>query len=96
MSDANNLISHLIELRSRILKALLRYLSSSFVLRRLRKTYKLLAMPLLEALPENASMITDVASPFLLRLNLHSVSFFIAIPYVLYQVWGLWLRVCTK
>ncbi len=41
-------------------------------------------------LPENASMIaTDVASPFFAPFKLTMVlSFFVAIPYVLYQVWG--------
>ena len=91
MSDANNLISHLIELRSRILKALLSVLIVFICLAAFAQDlYKLLAMPLLEALPENASMIaTDVASPFFAPFKLTLVlSFFIAIPYVLYQVWG--------
>jgi sec-independent protein translocase protein TatC len=91
MSDANNLISHLIELRSRILKALLSVLIVFVCLAAFAQDlYKLLAMPLLETLPENASMIaTDVASPFFAPFKLTLVlSFFIAIPYVLYQVWG--------
>lgn len=52
--------------------------------------YQLLAQPLLNTLPENSSMIaTDVASPFFAPFKLTMVlSFFIAIPYVLYQVWG--------
>ena len=91
MSDANNLISHLIELRSRILKALLSVLIVFFCLAAFAQDlYQILAMPLLEALPENSSMIaTDVASPFFAPFKLTLVlSFFIAIPYVLYQVWG--------
>ena len=66
MSDANNLISHLIELRSRILKALLSVLVVFICLAAFAQDlYQLLAMPLLETLPENSSMIaTDVASPF--------------------------------
>ena len=91
MSDANNLISHLIELRSRILKALLSVLVVFMCLAAFAQDlYQLLAMPLLESLPENASMIaTDVASPFFAPFKLTLVlSFFIAIPYVLYQVWG--------
>ena len=55
MSDANNLISHLIELRSRILKALLSVLIVFLCLAAFAQDlYRLLAMPLLEALPENA------------------------------------------
>ena len=91
MSDANNLISHLIELRSRILKALLSVLVVFICLAAFAQDlYQLLAMPLLETLPENSSMIaTDVASPFFAPFKLTLVlSFFIAIPYVLYQVWG--------
>ncbi|CAB9492491.1 MULTISPECIES: twin-arginine translocase subunit TatC [Alteromonas] len=91
MSDANNLISHLIELRSRILKALLSVLIVFVCLAAFAQDlYQLLAMPLLATLPENSSMIaTDVASPFFAPFKLTLVlSFFIAIPYVLYQVWG--------
>jgi sec-independent protein translocase protein TatC len=45
---------------------------------------------LLDTLPENAQMIaTDVASPFFAPFKLTMVlSFFIAIPVVLYQIWG--------
>jgi sec-independent protein translocase protein TatC len=91
MSDANNLLSHLIELRSRILKALLSVLVVFLCLAAFSQDlYQLLAMPLLDAMPENATMIaTDVASPFFAPFKLTLVlSFFIAIPYVLYQVWG--------
>ncbi|WP_420934805.1 twin-arginine translocase subunit TatC [Alteromonas sp. A081] len=91
MSDANNLLSHLIELRSRILKALLSVLVVFLCLAAFAQDlYQLLAMPLLNAMPENATMIaTDVASPFFAPFKLTLVlSFFIAIPYVLYQVWG--------
>lgn len=91
MSDTNNLISHLIELRSRILKALLSVLVVFVCLAAFAQDlYQLLAMPLLDAMPENATMIaTDVASPFFAPFKLTLVlSFFIAIPYVLYQVWG--------
>lgn len=47
-------------------------------------------MPLVASMPEGASMIaTDVASPFLAPFKLTLVlSFFIAIPYVLYQIWA--------
>jgi len=91
MSDANNLISHLIELRSRILKALLSVLVVFLCLAYFsQELYQWLATPMLNSLPENSSMIaTDVASPFFAPFKLTLVlSFFIAIPYVLYQVWG--------
>lgn len=91
MSDPNSLISHLIELRSRILKALASVLVVFLCLAYFANDlYQLLAMPLLESLPENSSMIaTDVASPFFAPFKLTLVlSFFIAIPFVLYQIWG--------
>ncbi|RDV26658.1 twin-arginine translocase subunit TatC [Alteromonas aestuariivivens] len=91
MSEANSLISHLIELRSRILKALLSVLIVFLCLAYFAQDlYQWLAKPLLDALPDNSSMIaTDVASPFFAPFKLTLVlSFFIAIPYVLYQVWA--------
>ncbi|MCW8090872.1 twin-arginine translocase subunit TatC [Alteromonas sp. ASW11-130] len=91
MSDENSLLSHLLELRSRILKALLSVLLVFLCLAYFAQDlYQLLARPLLEALPDNSSMIaTDVASPFFAPFKLTLVlSFFIAIPYVLYQVWA--------
>jgi sec-independent protein translocase protein TatC len=52
--------------------------------------YRYVAMPLVASLPEGASMIaTDVASPFLAPFKLTLVlSFFVAIPFVLYQIWA--------
>lgn len=86
-----NLISHLIELRSRLLKATLSVLLVFVCLVYFAQDlYAWLAMPLIEVLPEGGGMIaTDVASPFLAPFKLTLVlSFFIAIPMVLYQVWG--------
>ncbi|MCW8107976.1 twin-arginine translocase subunit TatC [Alteromonas ponticola] len=91
MTDENSLLFHLIELRSRILKALLSVLVVFLCLAYFAQDlYQVLARPLLDALPDNASMIaTDVASPFFAPFKLTLVlSFFIAIPYVLYQVWA--------
>ncbi|MBD3586787.1 twin-arginine translocase subunit TatC [Salinimonas sp. HHU 13199] len=91
MTDANNLISHLVELRNRILRALLSVLVVFLCLVYFAEDlYHYLARPLMAVLPENASMIaTDVASPFFAPFKLTLVlSFFIAIPYVLYQVWA--------
>lgn len=91
MSDPNSLIAHLVELRNRILKALASVLVVFLCLVYFAQDlYKLLAQPLLDTLPENATMIaTDVASPFFAPFKLTLVlSFFVAIPYVLYQVWA--------
>jgi sec-independent protein translocase protein TatC len=49
-----------------------------------------MAVPLLKALPSGGTMIaTDVAAPFFAPFKLTLVlAFFIAIPYVLYQIWA--------
>ncbi|WP_371193637.1 twin-arginine translocase subunit TatC [Glaciecola sp. SC05] len=91
MSEQSTFISHLIELRTRILRALLAVLVVFVCLFYFAQDlYTYLAQPLLASMPEGSNMIaTDVASPFLAPFKLTLVlSFFIAIPVVLYQVWG--------
>ncbi|OIN07111.1 twin-arginine translocase subunit TatC [Oceanisphaera psychrotolerans] len=85
------LISHLVELRSRLLRAfaaiVLVFLALVYFA---NDIYHILAEPLLQQLPKGTSMIaTGVATPFLTPMKLTLiVSFFAAIPYVLYQVWA--------
>lgn len=84
-------LSHLIELRDRLLRAVLVILVVFFCLFYFANDiYALLAEPLLAHLPEGGSMIaTEVASPFLTPLKLTLVAaVFVAIPYLLYQMWG--------
>ncbi|GGO65957.1 twin-arginine translocase subunit TatC [Bowmanella pacifica] len=91
MSDSQTLFSHLVELRGRLLKALLAVLLVFICLAYFAQDlYHLLATPLLKVMPTGAQMIaTDVASPFFAPFKLTMVlSFFIAIPVVLYQAWG--------
>jgi sec-independent protein translocase protein TatC len=91
MSEPSSFISHLIELRTRILRALLAVLIVFLCLFYFAQDlYAYLAEPLVATMPSGASMIaTDVASPFLAPFKLTLVlSFFIAIPVVLYQIWG--------
>ena len=91
MTESSGLITHLIELRSRILKALLAVFVVFLCLFYFAQDlYQYLAMPLIATLPEGSSMIaTAVASPFLAPFKLTLVlSFFVAIPFVLYQVWA--------
>jgi sec-independent protein translocase protein TatC len=98
MSDAEraddgeqSFISHLIELRSRLLKAvaavLLILLPLIFFA---NKLYGWLALPLIKHLPRGGTMIaTEVASPFLTPLRLaFFVALFIGMPIVLYQLWA--------
>jgi sec-independent protein translocase protein TatC len=91
MAETNNLIAHLIELRGRVLKAVLSvFVVFLCLVYFAQDLYHWLATPLLDTLPEDAQMIaTDVASPFFAPFKLTMVlSFFIAIPVVLYQIWG--------
>ncbi len=84
-------LSHLVELRDRMLRILL-IVGVIFLLLVpfANKIYTLLAAPLLAHLPESSSMIaTEVASPFLTPFKLTLVlSIFIAIPVILYQAWA--------
>lgn len=91
MTDSQPLITHLIDLRNSILRALLSVLVVFCCLAYFAQDlYQFVAKPLMASLPDNATMIaTDVASPFFAPFKLTLVlSFFVAIPYVLYQVWG--------
>jgi sec-independent protein translocase protein TatC len=91
MAEPNSLIAHLIELRGRVLKAVISvFVVFLCLVYFAQDLYHWLATPLLDTLPENAQMIaTDVASPFFAPFKLTMVlSFFIAIPVVLFQIWG--------
>lgn len=94
MNDHTNeqpLIQHLLELRSRLLKCLLAVLIIFIALFAFaNQIYEFVAHPLQKFLPDDSKMIaTDVASPFLTPFKLTLlVSVFIAIPYILFQIWA--------
>ena len=84
-------LSHLIELRDRLIRALLSILIVFLCLFPWAKElYALLAQPLLDTLPQGGQMIaTDVVGVFLVPMKVAlMVAFLIALPYVLYQVWA--------
>ncbi|MFM2480762.1 twin-arginine translocase subunit TatC [Celerinatantimonas sp. YJH-8] len=90
-NQSGSLVSHLLELRRRILFSVLSILIVFAALVYFSDyIYALVAQPLLSVLPPNASMIaTDVASPFFTPIKLTIVcSVFVAMPYVLSQIWG--------
>ena len=85
------LVAHLTELRDKLLRSLLAILIVFLCLFAFaNEIYAFVSEPLRAILPEGATMIaTDVASPFLTPFKLTMVaSVFLAIPYVLYQVWS--------
>ncbi len=85
------LISHLVELRNRLLRivffVLVVFLASTPFA---NEIYTYLSGPLLKHLPENSTMIAiDVASPFFTPFKLVLVcSIFASMPVILYQFWG--------
>jgi sec-independent protein translocase protein TatC len=85
------LFSHLIELRTRLLRAVL---TVGVVLIALipfaNKLYTELAEPLVMRLPAGAHLIaTEVASPFVTPLKLaFYVALFISMPVIVYQLWA--------
>jgi len=84
-------ISHLIELRDRLLRMLIA-VGVIFVLLFpfASDLYDILAYPLMRTLPEGSRMIaTGVVAPFLIPVKVAAlVAFAVALPYVLYQVWA--------
>ena len=88
--EETTLLSHLVELRSRLLKIAAAVLLVFFMLIPwARKIFALVSEPLREVLPGNTMIATAVASPFLTPFKLtFFVALFIAMPIVLYQVWA--------
>lgn len=90
MDQEQPFISHLLELRTRLLWMILGVLLVFAVLVPFSNTiYTTLAGPLLAHMPEHSSMIAiDVISPFLTPIKLSLIlSVFLAMPWILYQVW---------
>jgi sec-independent protein translocase protein TatC len=91
MSTQDTFISHLVELRDRLLRAILAVLIVFLCLFPWAKDlYTLLAQPLLAVLPQGGQMIaTDVVGVFLVPMKVALlVAFVIALPYVLFQIWA--------
>ncbi|MDP3688135.1 MAG: twin-arginine translocase subunit TatC [Sulfurimicrobium sp.] len=84
-------ISHLVELRTRLVRSIIAVLIVFVCLFPFAKEiYALLAAPLLASLPAGGQMIaTDVTTPFFVPMKVAMMTaFLIALPYVLYQVWA--------
>lgn len=85
------LISHLVELRNRLLRSFICVLVVFCTLVYwANDIYTLLATPLTENLPAGATMIaTNVATPFFTPIKLTGVvAVFLSVPFILYQIWA--------
>ncbi|WP_067100956.1 twin-arginine translocase subunit TatC [Marinomonas atlantica] len=85
------LVTHLVELRNRLLKSVFIILLIfaglySFA----NELYLFVSEPLRALLPEGSSLIaTEVASPFMAPLKLtFALAVLVAVPYILYQAWS--------
>ena len=84
------LLSHLIELRSRLIKISIAVVGMFVILLPFsQKIFVVVSQPLVEVLPGQKMIATAVASPLLTPFKLtFFVALFIAMPVVLYQVWA--------
>lgn len=89
--EPNSFMGHLLELRNRLLRVVVVTLALFLALVYFaRDIYSLVASPLLAKMPAGATMIaTNVAAPFFVPMKLTLVvAVALAIPYILYQIWG--------
>lgn len=92
MSDREDtFLSHLIEMRDRLLRAVLAIVILFVVLFPwAQDLYALLARPMLASLPKGGQMIaTEVTTPFFVPMKVTLMTaFLLALPWVFYQVWA--------
>lgn len=92
-NEIESLISHLVELRNRLLKSILAWLCIFAVIciyPGSSEIYDFLAVPLTSALPEGTKMVAiGVITPFIVPLKISLlVAFIISLPIILYQIWA--------
>lgn len=96
MSDdiQDTFISHLVELRDRLLRSVVVFLVifclAFFVWPKAGPIYDFLALPLIQSLPQGTKMIaTSVISPFLVPLKVTAMlAFVVGLPFYLFQAWA--------
>ncbi|HZV97756.1 MAG TPA: twin-arginine translocase subunit TatC [Methylophilaceae bacterium] len=91
MNSSETFISHLIELRDRLLRIVIGILLAFIGLFPFaNRIYSLLAEPLLSSLPAGGQMIaTAVTTPFFVPMKVAMLTaFVITLPWTLYQVWA--------
>ena len=85
------LVSHLVELRNRTVRACIAILVIFACLSPfMKQIFDFLSQPLMVALPQGVKLLaTGVVAPFMVPLEVTLfVAFLLALPYVLYQLWA--------
>ena len=91
MTPTESFISHLIELRNRLIRLVIGFVLVFFCLFPFaNKIYALLAAPMLAKLPAGGQMIaTAVTTPFFVPMKVAMMAaFVISLPHTLYQIWA--------
>ena len=91
VDESQPLISHLVELRNRLLRCVICVLLVFVALVYFSNDiYHFVAAPLMTVMPKGATMIaTNIQTPFFTPIKLTAiVAVFISVPYLLYQIWG--------
>jgi sec-independent protein translocase protein TatC len=91
MSTSETFISHLVELRDRLLRIVIGLVLTFIVLFPFAdQIYTLLAQPLLASLPAGGQMIaTEVTTPFFVPMKMAMMTAFVlSLPHTLYQMWA--------
>lgn len=91
VEESQPLISHLVELRNRLLRCVICVLIAFLALVYFANDiYHIVSAPLLNVLPKGASMIaTNVATPFFTPIKLTAITaVFVSVPFLLYQIWA--------
>lgn len=91
MAEPDSFMSHLIELRDRLLRCVLALLLVFICLFPwARDLYSILAQPMIASMPVGGRLIaTEVTAPFFVPVKVTMMAaFVIALPYLLYQIWA--------
>jgi len=91
MESQQTFISHLLELRDRLLRAVLVWIVLFVCLFPFANDlYALLAQPMLAKLPQGGQMIaTEVVTPFFVPVKVAMMTAFLgALPFIMYQIWA--------
>lgn len=91
MTPTENFVSHLIELRDRLLRSVIGFIVVFIALFPFaNKIYAFLAKPLMSQLPAGGQMIaTSVTTPFFVPMKVAMMAaFLVSLPHTLYQIWA--------